>query len=307
MRIVFFGTPEFAVASLEALAEHRETVTAVVTQPDRSRGRSHSNLQHPPVKDRALSLGIPVIQPGRPAGPDFAAELRALDADLGVVVAYGHLLKPEILAIPRLGMINVHASLLPAWRGAAPIQWSIAHGDTRTGVSIMQMEAGLDSGPVLLARDTPIGPDETGGQLTRKLARLGAGALIEALGLLATGTAVFTPQDSAGVTLAPKIGRETGRIDWSVPAATVANRIRAFDPVPGAWTSGPAGELKCFRPSVVDGAGAPGTILDATSALVVAAGDRAVSIREVQPSGRPRMSAAAWLRGRPVGPAHVLR
>ena len=307
MRIVFFGTPEFAVASLEALAEHRETVTAVVTQPDRSRGRSHSNLQPPPVKDRALSLGIPVIQPGRPAGPDFAAELRALDVDLGVVVAYGHLLKPEILAIPRLGMINVHASLLPAWRGAAPIQWSIAHGDTRTGVSIMQMEAGLDSGPVLLARDTPIGPDETGGQLTRKLARLGAGALIEALGLLATGAAVFTPQDVSRVTLAPKIGRETGRIDWSVPAATVANRIRAFDPVPGAWTSGPAGELKCFRPSVVDGTGAPGTILDATSALVVAAGDRAVSIREVQPSGRPRMSAAAWLRGRPVGPAQVLR
>ena len=307
MRIVFFGTPEFAVASLEALAEHRETVTAVVTRPDRSRGRSHSNLQHPPVKDRALSLGIPVIQPGRPAGPDFAAELRALDVDLGVVVAYGHLLKPEILAIPRLGMINVHASLLPAWRGAAPIQWSIAHGDTRTGVSIMQMEAGLDSGPVLLARDTPIGADETGGQLTRKLARLGAGALIEALGLLATGAAVFTPQDVSRVTLAPKIGRETGRIDWSVPAATVANRIRAFDPVPGAWTSGPAGELKCFRPSVVDGTGAPGTILDATSALVVAAGDRAVSIREVQPSGRPRMSAAAWLRGRPVGPAQVLR
>ena len=243
MRIVFFGTPEFAVASLEALAGHRETVAAVVTQPDRSRGRSHSNLQHPPVKDRALSLGIPVIQPGRPAGPDFAAELRALDVDLGVVVAYGHLLKPEVLAIPRLGMINVHASLLPAWRGAAPIQWSIAHGDTRTGVSIRQMEAGLDSGPVLLARHTPIGPDETGGQLTRKLARLGAGALIEALGLLATGAAVFTPQDVSRVTLAPKIGRETGRIDWSVPAATVANRIRAFDPVPGAWTSGPAGEL----------------------------------------------------------------
>ena len=307
MRIVFFGTPEFAVASLEALAEHRETVVAVVTQPDRSRGRSRSNLQHPPVKDRAISLGIPVLQPAKPAGPDFIAELRSLDADLGVVVAYGHLLKPEVLAIPRLGMINVHASLLPAWRGAAPIQWSIAAGDTRTGVSIMRMEAGLDSGPVLLTREVPIGANDTGGQLTRSLARLGAGALIEALERLEAGTAVFAPQDPAEVTVAPKVGRSVAGIDWAASAAAVANRIRAFDPVPGAWTTGAGGELKCFQPRAVEGGGAPGTVLDAMTRLVVAAGDGAVDIGEVQPSGKARMAASAWLRGHPISAGQVLR
>ncbi len=307
MRIVFFGTPEFAVASLEALIEHRETVVAVVTQPDRSRGRSRSNLQPPPVKDRAASLGIPVLQPTRPAGPGFLAELESFRADLGVVVAYGHLLRPEILAVPRLGMINVHASLLPAWRGAAPIQWSIAHGDPRTGVSIMRMEAGLDSGPVLLARDLPVGPDDTGGSMTRKLARLGAEALVEALGPLAEGSAVFTAQDASGVTFAPKIGREVARIDWTLPAPAVANRIRAFDPVPGAWTTGHAGEIKCFRPRVVEGSGLPGAVLEATASLVIAAGDGAVELREVQPSGKARMAASAWLRGRPIAAGHVLR
>ncbi len=307
MRIVFFGTPEFAVASLEALVEHRENVVAVVTQPDRSRGRSRSNLQPPPVKDRATSLGIPVMQPARPAGPDFLAELESFRPDLGVVVAYGHLLRPEILAAPRLGMINVHASLLPAWRGAAPIQWSIAHGDPCTGVSIMRMEAGLDSGPVLLARDLPIGPDDTGGTMTRKLARLGAEALIEALGPLKDDSAVFTPQDASRVTIAPKIGRDVARIDWTLPALAVANRIRAFDPVPGAWTTGEPGEIKCFRPRVVDGAGTPGTVLDSTTRLVIAAGDGAVELREVQPSGKARMAASAWLRGRPIAAGHVLR
>lgn len=307
MRIVFFGTPEFAVASLEALVEHRENVVAVVTQPDRSRGRSRSNLQPPPVKDRATSLGIPVLQPARPAGPDFLAELAAFRPDLGVVVAYGHLLKPEILAVPRLGMINVHASLLPAWRGAAPIQWSIAHGDPRTGVSIMRMEAGLDSGPVLLARDLPIGPDDTGGTMTRKLARLGAEALIEALGPLKDGSAAFTPQNASRVTIAPKIGRDVAGIDWTLPALAVANRIRAFDPVPGAWTTGEAGEIKCFRPRVTEGSGVPGTVLDATARLVIAAGEGAVELREVQPSGKARMGASAWLRGRPIAAGHVLR
>lgn len=307
MRIVFFGTPEFAVASLEALVEHRENVVAVVTQPDRPRGRSRSNLEPPPVKDRAMSLAIPILQPVKPAGPDFKAELEALKPDLGVVVAYGHLLKPEILAVPRLGMINVHASLLPAWRGAAPIQWSIAHGDARTGVSIMRMEAGLDSGPVLLAREVAIGPEDTGASLTRRLARLGASALIEALAPLRDGTAVFTPQDASRVTIAPKIGREVARIDWSRPAAAVADGIRAFDPAPGAWTTGPTGDLKCFRPRLAEGHGPPGTILEATAGLVVATGEGAVEIREVQPAGKARMPASAWLRGRPVAAGQLLR
>ncbi|MEZ4456806.1 MAG: methionyl-tRNA formyltransferase, partial [Gemmatimonadales bacterium] len=218
MRIAFFGTPEFAVPSLAALVESHQAVALVVTQPDRPRGRSHSNLEPTPVKARAESLAIPVLQPERPRGDDFAAALRDARLDLGVVVAYGHILKPEILAIPRLGMINVHASLLPAWRGAAPIQWAIAHGDRTTGVSIMQMEAGLDSGPVLLAKEMPIGPEDTGGDLTRKLARLGARALAEAIPLIESGQATFAPQNHDASTYAPKIGREVARIDWSLPA-----------------------------------------------------------------------------------------
>lgn len=308
MRIVFFGTPEFAVPSLEALIDLRESVVLVVTQPDRPRGRSRSNLEPSPVKARAESLVIPVSQPIRPRGDEFQAELAAAKPDLGVVVAYGHILRPEILAIPPLGMINVHASLLPAWRGAAPIQWSIAHGDRTTGVTIMRMEAGLDSGPVLLTHDTPIGPDETGGQLTQRLARLGAKALREAIERIRSGTATFTPQDHARATLAPKIGREVARLDWNLPADAVANRIRAFDPAPGAWSTLGDQEVKFFRPRPVAGEGAPGTILAAGGgALVVAAGAGAVDVGEVKPAGRGRMKAAEWLRGNPAAPGSRFR
>lgn len=298
MRIAFFGTPEFAVPSLETLIARRDAVAVVVTQPDRPRGRSHSHLEPSPVKARADSLAIPVLQPEKPRGPDFAAELAALELDLGVVVAYGHVLRPDILAIPRLGMINVHASLLPAWRGAAPIQWSIAAGDTRTGVTIMQMEAGLDSGPVILQRHCDIGPDDTGGDLTRRLAKLGATALGEALALIDAGTAERVEQDHARATLAPKVDREVARIDWSRPAAEVANFIRAFDPIPSAWTGRPDHVFKCYRPRVVDGSGAPGTVLAAGGSLRVAAGHGAVEIGEVKPAGKGRMQASAWLRGK---------
>ncbi len=299
MRIVFFGTPEFAVPSLEALVDLRESVVLVVTQPDRPRGRSRSNLEPSPVKARAESLVIPVAQPERPRGDEFLATLVAAKPDLGVVVAYGHILRPEILAVPPLGMINVHASLLPAWRGAAPIPWSIAHGDTVTGVTIMRMEAGLDSGPVLLTRETAIGAEETGGQLTRRLAKLGADALKEAIARFQNGTATFAPQDHARATVAPKIGREVTRLEWSLPAEAVAARIRAFDPTPGAWSTLGDGDVKLFRPRVVAGEGAPGTILAADGALTVAAGTGAVLIGEVKPAGRGRMTAAEWLRGHP--------
>jgi len=300
MRIVFFGTPEFAVPSLEALLALDVSVVAVVTQPDRARGRSHSTLEPPPVKVRALAAGIPVLQPDRPTGPEFLAQCQSFDADLGVVVAYGHILKPAILDTPRLGMINVHASLLPRWRGAAPVQWAIAHGDATTGVTIMRMEAGLDSGPILLARQTPIGPDETGGELTGRLATLGAEALGEAIGRFRDGTARFTPQDDSLVTIAPKIGREVARIDWSRPAAEVANRIRAFDPVPGAWTTTANRDLKCFRPRVLKGSGRAGTVLWLTPDLVIAAGAGAVAVGQVQPAGKARMDTVQWLRGRPL-------
>ncbi len=306
MRIVFFGTPAFAVPSLEALLERGHPVVAAVTQPDRPRGRSRSTLVAPPVKVRAQTAGVPVSQPERPRGDPFAGWLRDLTPDLGVVVAYGHILRPEILAIPRHGMINVHASLLPRHRGAAPIQWAIAAGDRETGVTIMRMDAGMDSGPMLGREATPIGPDETGGDLTERLARLGAGALVDVLDRF-DDAAEATPQDPSLATLAPKIGRETARIDWTRSGDEVARRIRAFDPVPGAWTSLGGLELKCFRPRVVAGAGTPGgpitvggTLVAADGALVVAAGTGAVRIGEVQPAGRTRMPADEWLRGHPL-------
>ncbi|MBX3146556.1 MAG: methionyl-tRNA formyltransferase [Gemmatimonadales bacterium] len=306
MRIVFFGTPDFAVPSLEALVAAHHTIVFAVTQPDRPRGRSRSNLVPPPVKARAESFAIPVLQPERPRGEAFEAALREARADLGVVVAYGHILKPEVLAIPRLGMINVHASLLPAWRGAGPIQAAIAAGDSTTGVTIMQMEAGLDSGPAILTRALPIRADETTGGLTPRLARLGAEALIEAVELLDKGEATFTIQDHASASYAPKVTRQSARIDWTAPAVSVANRIRAFDPAPGAWTSTRGSEVKLFRPELVTGEGVPGTVLSVAPTLTVAAGDGAVAIAEVQPSGRSRMGAAAWLRGNPIAPGDRL-
>jgi methionyl-tRNA formyltransferase len=299
MRIVFFGTPAFAVPSLETLLHRGEVLAGVITQPDRPRGRSRSKLEPPPVKARAVRAGIPVLQPERPAGDSFLATLRALDPRLGVVVAYGHLLKPEVLAVPPLGMINVHASLLPELRGAAPIPWAILRGDRETGVTIMQMEAGMDSGPILHQLATPIGPDETGGELSERLARLGARALGEALDRLVAGELKPAPQDSTRASLAPKISRALAWVDWNEPAEQCARRIRAFDPTPGAWTTLPGGELKCFRPTLIRGSDAPsGTILEAADRLVVAARDGAVAIGEVQPAGRARMPAAAWLHGR---------
>ena len=304
MRIVFFGTPEFAAPSLEALLALDVAVVAVVTQPDRARGRSWSTLEPPPVKVRARAAGIPVLQPERPTNPEFLDQCRALDPDLGVVVAYGHILKPALLETPRLGMINVHASLLPRWRGAAPIQWAIAHGDPTTGVTIIQMEAGLDSGPILLTRETLIGPTDTAAQLTARLASLGADALTDAIGRFRDGTASFSPQDPSQATFAPKIGREVARIDWTGSAAEVANRIRAFDPVPGAWTTLAGRDLKCFGPRAVKGNGRPGTALWLTPELVIATGTGAVAIGQVQPAGKPRMDTGEWLRGRPLELGH---
>jgi methionyl-tRNA formyltransferase len=300
MRIVFFGTPEFAVPSLETLLRRGESVVAVVTQPDRPRGRSRSTPMPPAIAVAARAAGLAVMQPERPAGPEFESALRALAPDLGVVVAYGHILRPAVLEVPARGMINVHASLLPRLRGAAPVPWAILRGDAQTGVTIMQMDPGLDSGPILHQVPTPIGPDETRGELTARLATLGAEALAAVLDRLARGPVEATAQDQGGVTLAPRVDRAAARIDWSEPAAQVARRIRAFDPAPGAWTRLLGVDLKCFRPRLVSAAGPPGTVLDARDGLVVAAGDGAVRIGEVQPAGRARMTAADWLRGHPL-------
>lgn len=300
MRIVFFGTPEFAVASLRALLRERFTVAGVVTQPDKPQGRSRSTLVPPPVKTAALEAGLPVLQPTRPVGDLFLAALRRLEPDLGVVVAYGHILRREVLDTPPRGMINVHASLLPRLRGAAPIQHAILAGDRETGISIMRMEEGLDSGPVLHRVATPIDDGETAGTLTARLAGIGATALVEALSLLSAGSVKPQPQDESRATYAPKISRESARLDWSRDAGAVERQIRAFDPIPGAWTTLDGAPVKLFAALPAVGSGEPGTVLAASDRLVVAAGGGAVAVREVQPAGRTRLAVEDWVRGRGV-------
>jgi methionyl-tRNA formyltransferase len=306
MRIVFFGTPEFAVPSFQALVQGRFTVAGVVSQPDKPQGRSRSELVPSPIKVAALYAGVPVLQPVRPVGDVFTASLRRLEPDLGVVVAYGHILRPEVLSIPSRGMINVHASLLPRYRGAAPIQHAILRGETETGVSIMQMEAGLDSGPVLHRVATPIEPDETAGALLARLAGLGATGLIEALSLISGGLARAQPQDHSRATYAPKIDREMAKLVWERDATTLARQIRAFDPAPGAWATLNGGILKVFGAREVPGTGEPGSVLAAGDRMVIAAGRGAVAIQEVQPAGKNRLSVAAWVRGRGIAPGQRL-
>jgi len=300
MRIVFFGTPAFAVPSIEALMQGHFTVAGVVTQPDKPQGRSRSELIPPPVKVAAQAAGIPVLQPVRPVGDVFTASLRRLEPDLGVVVAYGHILRPEVLSLPPKGMINVHASLLPRHRGAAPIQQAILAGDRQTGITIMQMEEGLDSGPMLHRVATTIGEDETAGALADRLAQLGATALIEALSLCSGGLARPQPQDDSQATYAPKLNREVARIVWERDAATLVRQIRAFDPAPGAWAEHERTTLKLFGARETAGTGEPGTVLEASTRLVIAAGSGAVDVSEVQPAGKNRLPVQAWIRGRGI-------
>ncbi|HTL04256.1 MAG TPA: methionyl-tRNA formyltransferase [Gemmatimonadales bacterium] len=306
MRIVFFGTPEFAVPSLEALLAEGAQVVGVVTQPDKARGRSRSELVPPPVKQAADRHRLPVLQPERPVGDVFLAALRHWHPELGIVVAYGHLLRPEVLRLPPRGMLNLHASLLPHLRGAAPINWAILQGDAESGVSIMQMEAGLDSGPVLRRTPTRIGMNETAGELRQRLATLGAETLIETLALMRLGRLTPEPQDPALASYAPKIDRKVTRIDWNETAAAIARRIRAFDPVPGAWATLEGHEVKLFGAIVHEADGRPGEVLASEGALRIAAGQGAVEVAEVQPAGRARMAAAAWSRGRGARPGQLL-
>ena len=309
VRVVFFGTPAFAVPSLEALSAGGHDVVAVVTQPDRAQGRSRSTLVPPPVKVAALASDIPVLQPEKPLGHAFEAALAALKVDLGVVVAYGHILRTHVLALPRLGMVNVHASLLPRWRGAAPVPWAIAAGDPATGVSIMRMTAGLDSGPVWSRQMVAIGDTISAGVLTAELAEVGAALLLQTLPDVASG-AEPVPQDEAGVTLAPKIGRQVARIDWARSAVEVARHIRAFDPAPGAWAVLDGQEIKLFasrdarRATHEDDGGndAPGTVLDVGDALRIATGSGALSVGEVQPAGKRRQPVSDWVHGRAIAP-----
>ena len=300
MRVVYFGTPEFAVPSLRALVGEGFDVVSVVTRPDRPTGRHRSRATPSAVKTAALADELPVLQPERPSEPEFLARMRELAPDLSIVAAYGHILPQALLDVPGRGSVNVHASLLPALRGAAPIQRAILAGLTETGITIMRMDAGMDTGPILHQVATPIAPDETGGELSVRLAELGAEALIEALTLLEEAGLEPRPQDHAKATLAPKIKREEERLDWACPAEVVARKVRAFDPKPGAWTSGGGKELKLFGARVAEGAGEPGLVLRADEELLIACGAGAVAVAEVQPAGRARMSARAFVNGRGI-------
>lgn len=305
LRAVFFGSPDFAVPSLRALAE-RHDVLAVVTQPDRPSGRGQK-VTPPPVKELAIELGLPVLAPPSlraEAGAELAATLAARAPDLFVVVAYGRILPQALLDLPRLGAWNVHASLLPRYRGAAPIQWAIIRGESRTGVCLMRMEAGLDTGPVAACLDEEIRADDTAGTLAPRLAALGARLLDENLPRIADGSCRPVAQDHAHATLAPILRKEDGHLDFTRPADEVWARARGVDPWPGAAASLDGELVKLFRPVLIpQRAGLPGEVLGTDAqGLIVACGQGAVAFGELQLSGRKRLPAAAVLAGRPMPP-----
>ena len=303
MRVLFYGTPAFAVPTLEALRRHH-SVVAVVTQPDRPAHRGQ-RLTEPPVKECAVAAQIPVVQPLRVRDPEWPERLRVWDPDVAVVVAFGQILPRAVLDVPRRGSINVHASILPKYRGAAPIAWAIIRGETETGVSIMQMDEGMDTGPVLLTARTPIGPEETAGDLTPRLAELGARTLIDALDRLDSLTAV--PQPHVDATLAPRLKKEHGDLDWTRPARDLVNLVRGCNPWPGALTRGPGGPLLIWRAALHDAAApaAPGTLVPHAQSLAIATGAGALLPLEVQAEGRRAIAWSDYLRGARLGPGAV--
>lgn len=303
MRVVFMGSPAFAVPCLRALAAHHE-VALVVSQPDKPAGRG-GQLTAPPVKVAALELGLPIIQPRSARTGELRDALLASGAELAAVVAYGKILPADVLAALPRGCLNVHGSILPRYRGAAPVQWAVIHGDAETGVDIMQLDEGMDTGPVLLEKRVAIDPDETAGELLERLAPIGAAALLEAIAQLAT--LVPRPQDHAAATHAPMLEKTDGAIDFAHSAATVAARIRGLDPWPGAYASHRGQPLKLFRARAVPGAGAPGAIVAIDAAgMTVACAEGAVAIRDVQAAGRKRMAAAQFAAGRGIAVGDVL-
>jgi methionyl-tRNA formyltransferase len=303
LRIVFLGSGSFAIPSFEALVDAGHDVAALVTQPDREKGRGRE-LAPPPLKPVAVARGMRVLQPRRVREPEAQEALRALRPELQVVVAYGQILPKSVIEIPPLGTVNVHASLLPRLRGAAPIQWSIARGDSETGVTTMLIDEGLDTGPMLLARRLPIEPEETAGDLEPRLARLGAEVLLETVDGLAAGTLRPTPQDHSQATLAPLLKKEDGLLDWTLPATDLANRVRGFHPWPGAFTTVAGRVLKVLRAAVVEGGGEPGAVVGVEGrGLVVAAGaGTRLALLEVQPESRRPMTGAAFAAGARLQP-----
>ncbi len=294
------GTPRFAVPSLAALADSAD-VTLVLCNPDRPAGRGRS-VAPPPVKDEAIRRGIPVFQPEKARHPDAVARIAAEAPDLIVVVAYGHILPKPILDIPRLGCLNVHASLLPRYRGAAPINWAVARGEPVTGITIMRMDEGMDTGPMLHAREMPIGAEDTAETMFTKLSILGAEAMSEALRRLQEGSLVETPQDASLATYAPMLRKEHGRIDWSRPASEVRNLVRGMTPWPSAFALHGGRMLKVLSSSVIASpvpAGEPGEIVAlGRDGISVACGEGALRLRVVQPEGGKAMDAWAYAQGR---------
>ena len=302
MRIVFIGTGEIGVPTLRALQRSEHELGRVVTQPDKPVGREQK-ITAPPIK-KALIAGGPnagpaqTLQPARIKDREAINQIRALAPDVIVVMAYGQILPRAVLEIPKIACLNLHASLLPRWRGAAPIQAAIAAGDREAGMTVMYMDEGLDTGDILLQRKIDISPSETGATLHDRLAQIAPEALLESLRLLAAGNAPRIPQDQALATYAPKLNREAGRLNWNESVEAIERKIRAYNPWPGAFTEFSGRNLKIFAASIVDLRGKPGEILRKDRELVVATSDRALSLTDVQLEGKRRMSAAEFLRGR---------
>jgi methionyl-tRNA formyltransferase len=305
LRVVFMGTPDIACPTLQALASSPDfQVIAAVVQPDKPKGRD-LKLQPPPVKELTLRLGLPVLQPERARNETFLGQLRELRPDLVVVLAYGQILPQALLDIPAHGCLNIHTSLLPRWRGAAPIQWAILAGDAQTGTTIMRMDAGLDTGGIVALRPTPIGPDDTAQTLHDRLATLGAELLVETLPRYVRGELPPQPQPAEGVTYARKLSKDDGRLDWSQPAAVLHRRLRAFTPWPGTFTFLPAEPrpqlLKVWRAELAVGAGAPGEVLAADkSGILIACREGALRLLELQREGARRLAVADYLAGHPI-------
>ncbi len=306
MRIVFMGTPAFAVPSLEGLAKAGHQIAGVFSQPDKPVGRHHNKLQPTPVKERALALGVPVYQPATLRDGAALAILRELDPELVVVAAYGRFLPDDILALPPKGCVNVHSSLLPKYRGSAPINWAILNGEQATGVTIQRMVHDMDAGDIILQCSTPIGEAEDAAALYDRLAELGGGLAVEAAAQIEAGTAIYTPQDHTQATQAPMLSKAMSPVDWTRTAQEVFNHIRGLYPWPGASTTAITGEpIKLWGAQVVEkhtDAG-PGTIVAAgKQGIDVACGEfnHVLRILELQPPGKKRMSAADYLRGHPI-------
>ena len=303
MRILFWGTPDFAVPSLRALANDGVEIVGVVTQPDRPAGRGR-RVKMSPVKEEALALGHEVLAPIRPQGQEFIEQITELRPDLSVVVAYGHILKPEILDLPSLGSVNVHASLLPQLRGAAPVNWAIIRWHEQTGVTVMRMVEAMDAGPIIHQLSEPISDEDSASELMSRLSELGSLALREALGSIKRGDTEEREQSEDAVSYAPKVDRKSARIDWTLSANEVALFIRGMDATPGAWSELAGMPIKFFRPSLVPESefSQPGAVVraDPEQGLVISTSSGGVSVSEVQPAGRQRMSTLDWINGRGV-------